>query len=142
MSIFGKIIGVVAKVATTAYSIIQTALPILRALRPAIDEVDRAFDYIEDKIADGGIAADDFLDKNIDTVQAIETWAGRGEAVMQRIGGLSAKLRIYSQEQTPDTITEGEAADLGEDLLELRKLIRSWGEETDQTIAKLEAMKA
>lgn len=131
MSLFGSILSGIGRVVTTAFGIFKVAKPIIEALRPAIPEVDRALDQIEDVVAAGGEKADDFLDNNLDTVLALEAWAGRGEAVMQRLGALAAQLRIASQEQTPDTIDPGEAAAMGEALLELRQLVRSWGEQTE-----------
>lgn len=140
MSIFTSIIGAVSKVATTAYGIIKTALPILEALRPAVDEVDEAFVYIENQIAAGGVAADDFLDRNIDAIQKLESMSARGAVLFSQLNGIAAKLRIYSQEQTPDTITEEEAIALGEAFLQIRQTIKGWSAEVDEAIVALKSV--
>lgn len=138
MSIFSSIATVVGKVAVTAYGILKSALPVLQALRPAVEEVDQVFDFIEDKIAEGGEIADDFLDRNIEAIVGLEQAANRGVAVMQKMAELAAELRISSQERTPDTITEDEAVAIGEKLLEVKALLSSWGPELDAAIAKME----
>lgn len=140
MSFFGSLVGTVAKIATTAYTIIKTALPILEALRPAVDEIEEAFGFIEEKILTGGVAADDFLDRNIDTIVALERVSLKGVDVFTTFNDLAVKLRVYSQTQTPNTITEEEAVQLGLALYELRSLIGGWGPELDTAIEKMAAM--
>ena len=140
MSFFGSLIGTVAKIATTAYSIIKTALPILEALRPAVKEIDETFAKIEAGIATGGVAADDFLDRNLATIDTLESVSAKGVQVFGKFNTLAVKLRQYSQVDTPDTITEAEALDLGKELYELRGLFASWGPELDAAIEKMAAV--
>jgi hypothetical protein len=140
MSFFGSLVGTVAKVATTAFTIIKTALPILKALRPAVDEIDKAFGFIEEKILEGGVAADDFLDRNLPAVIALERVSLKGVEVFTQFNELAVKLRVYSQEETPDTITDEEAIQLGLDLYNLRSLLNGWGPELDKAIEKMADM--
>jgi hypothetical protein len=140
MSFFGSLIGTVSKIATTAYAIIKTALPILQALRPAVDEVDEAFKYVEAKIAGGGVAADDFLDRNIEAIKAIEHATGKGVVVMGQLNALAEKLYLFSQIETPDEITPEEAEELGKDMLELRSALNGWKPTIDDAVTKMTAM--
>jgi len=137
---FGAIVGAVSKVANVAKGILGAALPILKALRPAVDEVDVAFDYIETKIEQGGDAADDFLDKNIGAIVAVEEVSHRIESTGRQLGVICSKLRVYSQEQTPDTITEEEALDLGRAFMEFKTIITGLGPDVDTAIAQLESI--
>ena len=141
MSFFGSLVGTIAKIATTAYTIMKTALPILEALRPAVKEIDETFALIEKGIAKGGVAADDFLDRNLDSILVLESVSQKGIEVFSQFAELSYKLRHYSQTATPDTITEAEALDLGKELYDLRVLFQSWGPELDVAIKKLSDMK-
>ena len=138
---FGAIIGTIGKVANVAKGILVTALPFLKALRGSVAEVDVAFSYIETKIAQGGDAADDFLDNNLSAVVAVEGVSHRGEAAFRQMALICSKLRVYSQEQTPDTITEKEAMDLGQEFLRLREVFASLGPEIDVAVTELESMK-
>lgn len=131
-----KIISTVAKYATTAYSIIKTALPILEALRPAVQEVDEIFGKIEEGIAEGGVVADDFLDRNLPAIQALERVSGRGVEVFTQFNLLASKLEKFSQVETPDSITEEEAIELATDLYNLKQIFRGWGPELDSAIEK------
>ena len=140
MSFFGSLVGTVAKIATTAYTIIKTALPILQALRPAVDEIDDAFGFIEEKILEGGVAADDFLDRNLGTIIALERVSLKGVEVFSQFNELAVKLRVFSQEETPDTINDEEAVQLGLDLYNLRSLLNGWGPELDSAIEKMSSM--
>ena len=141
MTFLSSLIGTVAKIATTAYSIIKTALPILEALRPAVREVDEVFAKIEQGIASGGIVADDFLDRNLDSIDMLESVSAKGVEVFTRFNELAVKLRVFSQVETPDTITEQEALILGTDLINLRMLFSGWGPELDVAIKKLSEVK-
>lgn len=138
---FGAIIGAIGKVASVAKGILTTALPFLKALRGSVAEVDVAFNYIETKISQGGDAADDFLDKNLEAVKTVEAVSHRGEATFRQMGVICSKLRVYSQEQTPDTITEEEALDLGREFFELKSTFAKLGPELEAAITELESMK-
>ncbi len=140
MSFFGSIIGTIGKIVTTAVTIFKTAKPILEALRPAVDEIDEGFAFIEGKIAEGGVVADDFLDRNLDTILAVEHATGKGVVVMGQLNGLCAKLRLFSQEQTPDTITPEEAEELGADILAMRSALTGWKVQLDDAIEKMNAV--
>jgi hypothetical protein len=140
MSFFGSLISTIGKVVTTAVTIFKTAKPILEALRPAVDEIDEGFVFIEEQIASGGTVADDFLDRNLDTLIAVEHATGKGVVVLGQINALCAKLRLFSQDQTPDTITPEEAEELGNDILELRTVLAGWKPQLDAAIAKMNAV--
>ena len=141
MSFLGSLLSTVSKIATTAYAIVKTALPILEALRPAVREVDEVFAKIEQGISSGGIVADDFLDRNLDSIDMLESVSAKGIEVFTRFNELATKLRVFSQVETPDTITEQEALILGTDLINLRMLFSGWGPELDVAIKKLSEVK-
>lgn len=131
LGFLGKIVGGAAKVFTVGRSIITAALPILKALRPAVDEVDEAFTYIEEKIAAGGEAADDFLDANIDLIEKIHGSLGDAVVYLLQAQVVTGKLITYSQEQSPDTITDAEAIDLGRELVKFRELAPAFRASSD-----------
>ncbi len=140
-SFFGSIFGGAKKVATVTWGVLRAALPILKALRPAVDEVDKAFDWFEQKVLAGGVAADDFLDRNLATVAAVReafadlrAFADQGEVV-------TGKLIAYSQAETPDTITEEEALDLAGEFMLLKERIADFRRSNEHAIKALEAVK-
>lgn len=142
MSFFGflgDIVGVLGKVTGVVGSIIKIGRPIIEALRPAIDEVDQAMDWIEENAAAAGEGADDFLDRNQEALADLEAASSRGVVVFGLIAELAASLRIASQEQTPDTITEDEAARFIAMLGEIREAIGPWRAEMDASLATLKA---
>lgn len=135
----GNIVRVIGRVGSVAYGLLKTVIPVLESLRPAVDEIDTAFEFIEDKIAKGGIEADDFLDRNLGAIVAVENLSGKGIAVFQQMNTVAVQLRLASQEQTPDTITPEEAQQIGEAFLEFRTLFKSWGVEMDNAVPLLKA---
>jgi len=139
MNFFSGIVNTVTKVVTGVYGIIKIALPILKSMRPASNEVDEAFKYVEQKIASGGIAADDFLDRNLETIQAINTAAGHGIAYLRQLHIVTDKLIRYSQLETPDTLTPAEVEDLGREIVKFRELSAVQGEIVERAIALSEA---
>lgn len=138
---FGAIFSGIGKIANIAFGVIKTALPILRSLRPAVDEVDQAFEYIEQGIEKGGVVADDFIDRNMETIEILEHVSAKGQTVFGQINELAADLRIASQVNTPDTITPEEAEAIGRKIVALRSLLHGWGPELDEAVAKMAAVK-
>jgi hypothetical protein len=107
-SIFGTAFGVVK----TAVNIGKQLLPFVSAARSVVPQVDQYLDQLEEKITEGGEAADDFLDRNLPTLQAMEGFYAELEAV-GRTGREYVSYAIHaSQSETPDTIDVGEAQEL------------------------------
>lgn len=141
-SFLGSIVGTVGKVIGVAASVFKVARPILEAIRPAIDEVDVALDWVEQNAAKVGAGADDFLDRNAQTIADLEAVSGRGVVVFGKLNELAVALRVASQEQTPDTITEDEAKRLVSLVGEIRDAIRGWRPELDAAIKSIKAAEA
>lgn len=107
-SIFGTAFGVVK----TAVGIGKQLLPFIRGAREMIPQVDVYLDQLEEKVAEGGEAADDFLDRNLPTLQAMEGFYGELEAV-GRTGRAYVAYAIHaSQVETPDSLDPAEAQEL------------------------------
>lgn len=70
-NILGKVVGVVK----TVIGIGASVLPFVRAAREVSPEVDRILDTLEAKIEDGGEELDDFLDRNLATLEAMRGFA-------------------------------------------------------------------
>ena len=78
MSIFkvlGNILGKVVGVIKTVVGIGASVLPFVRAAREVSPEVDRILDTLEAKIQDGGEELDDFLDRNLPTLESMAAFA-------------------------------------------------------------------
>ena len=141
-SVIGSVGGVIGKVIGVAGTVIAVAKPIVYALKDAIPEVGKALGFIQDKLEAGQVEADDFLDRNLPVINALEAVSARGVDVMDRLHTISVKLRVYSQEQTPDRITEDEAADLIQEFKALVALLNPWHEDLTAAadlMAKMEA---
>lgn len=135
----GNIIGALGKVIGVAMSIIKVARPIIEALRPAVDEIDTAMDWLEENGAKVGEEGDDFLDRNLQTIVDLEVVSARGVVVFGKINELAAAMRVASQEQTPDTITEDEAAVFVGLIGEIKESLGPWGDEMDTAIKSMKA---
>jgi len=137
MSIFGFLGGIFAKI----LSIGQVILPIIEAFRAASPDVDRVLDKVDHIIEEGGEAADDFFDRNLDTIYGMREFyrdmqiaGATGEAF------IDAAIRA-SQVDTPDAITPEEAQLVGAKLLTHKDAIRGFFSKQDELAAGLKAMK-
>jgi len=135
----GNIVGVIGKVIGVAGSIIKVARPIIEALRPAVKEIDTAMDWLEENAAKVGEGSDDFLDRNIQTIIDLEVVSACGVVVFGGINQLAASMRIASQEQTPDTITEEEAAKFIEIIGTIKESLAQWPAELDAALGSMKA---
>lgn len=142
LGVLGSIAGAIGKVVGVAASVFKIARPILEALRPAVDEVDLALDWLEGNAAKVGEGADDFLDRNLTTITDLEAVSGRGVVVFGKLHELAVALRVASQEQTPETITEAEAARFVALIGEIREAIAGWRPEMDAALLSLKAAEA
>lgn len=142
IGILGGIFGVIGKVAGVAGSIFKIARPLLEALRPAVDEVDEAMQWLEENAAKVGEDADAFLDKNAQTLMDLELASARGAVVFGKINQLTAAMRVASQERTPDTITEQEAAEFIGLIGEIREALGPWRNELDAAVSSMKKAEA
>ncbi len=136
-SVLGSIVGALGKVVGVVGSIISVAKPILENLRPAIKEVDVAMDWLEENATMVGEEADDFLDRNLPVINDLEMVSARGVVVFGEINQLTVELRRASQEVTPDTITEEEAAAFIERFRSIKEALGLWGPEVDKALASM-----
>lgn len=140
ISFLGGIVGAVGKALGVVGSVIKVARPLVVALRPAVKEIDIAMDFLEDIATKAGTEADDFLDKNLPVINAIETVSARGVVFFGELNAIAVNLRKFSQEQTPNKITEGEAKILIGQFARLKDLGAAWGPELDDALAKMDAV--
>ena len=130
VSVFGKVIGV-------AGSVFKVARPLLEALRPAIGEVEVAMSWLEENAVKVGKGGDDFLDRNLQTILDLEMVSARGQVVFGKLNEIAVALRVASQEVTPDTIDEAEAARLIALFGEFKDILAAWGPELDTALASM-----
>ena len=135
----GQIVGVLGKVVGVAGAVLKIAKPIVYALRDAVPEVGRALGFIETALEAGAAEADDIIDRNMPSILALEKVSGRGVVVMQQLNLLAVDLRKFSQEQSPDTITEEEAAVLIARLKIVVEQVAEWGPELNDAALLIEA---
>lgn len=138
-SIFGKAYGVVK----VAVNIGKQLLPFVRAAREVVPQVDQYLDQLEAKIADGGEEADDFLDRNLPTLQAMEGFYAELEAVGRTGKAYVAYAIQASQTDTPDSLDPEEAQQLALLLNAHRVAVKDLATKVEESDleAKLEAMK-
>ena len=133
----GNIVGIIGKVIGVAASIIRIARPIIEAMRPAVEEIDQAMDWLEENATAVGEGGDDFLDRNIQTIEDLEAVSARGVVVFGKINELSIAMRVASQEKTPDTITEEEAGEFIRLIGEIKDSLGEWKGELDVSLASM-----
>lgn len=131
MGIFGSIISVigtaakaVAYIAGKVYSVGKILLPIISAFRQASPQVDAIVDKLEDVLEMGESQADDFLDQNVDLLYDMEAFGGDLQAAGAALKDVAETAMLFSQEETPDTITPAEAAILGAKIKTLGEALR------------------
>lgn len=140
LSVLGTIASVAGRVFAIGRTVLKIGMPILEAMRPAINEVDEAMDYVEGKIAAGGVEADDFLDRNIDALRKLEDGFGAGEAYLAHARKITTRLIMASQDVTPDTIDPQEAAELAAMIAEFRGLSAETAARMDVALAAMRAV--
>lgn len=137
MSIFGFLGGIFAKI----LSIGQVLLPIIEAFRAASPDVDKVLDKVDHIIEEGGEAADDFFDRNLDTIYGMREFY-RDMQIAGATGEAFIDSAIQaSQVDTPDSITPEEAQLVGAKLLTHKDAIRGFFSNQEQLAAGLKAMK-
>lgn len=127
MSIFQKI----GKLFTKAVGAVGTVVGIGRQMAPVVavvrelsPDLDRFVDKLEAGVATGGVAFDDFLDRNVETLgdmkgffRETQAWAAAGEVMVD-------KALEVSQTTTPDIVdlAEGEALAVTIDVFRARTM--------------------
>ncbi|HAM58836.1 MAG TPA: hypothetical protein DC063_10065 [Arenimonas sp.] len=118
------IIGKIGDILKSVLRIGNIVVPVLRALRPVVHEIDVAFEEIDEQIANGGVEADDFFDRNIGTIyQMREFFADLSEFTKEGMYACD-KIVQYSQVDTPDTIAPEEATELARAIDRMRQRIQ------------------
>lgn len=116
MSVFkflGKVLGTVAGAVKSVLSIGASVLPFIRAAREVSPEVDKVLDTIEAKIEDGGEELDDFLDRNLATLEAMRGFAIEVQAWGASLQVLSETgIEVSQGAASPDVVDPGEVARL------------------------------
>jgi len=138
-SIFGTAFGAVK----VALSIGKQLLPFVRAAREVSPQVDGYLDQIEEKLAEGGEAADDFLDRNLPTLEAMEGFYTELETFARTGRSYTSYAILASQSETPDTIDPAEAQELALRVNAHRVALKDLVTKIDETDleAKLDGMK-
>lgn len=136
MSVFSVLKGI----AGTALKVGRIALPIIRALRASSEEVDQVCDQVEDVIDGAGEAADDFFDRNMSKINALEEFAVEGQEALAELEGLCGDIRRASQVETPDMITPEEGKRIAARLPILKdrfKALVTKAAETEDLVTKM-----
>jgi cell division septum initiation protein DivIVA len=107
-SIFAKAFGVVK----VAVGIGVKLLPFVKAAREMSPEVDAFLDNVEQRVQEGGEEADDFLDRNQPTLQAMQGFYAELAVVARTGEAWVAYALLVSQTETPDSVDPGEAKEL------------------------------
>lgn len=124
----------------TVYKIAAIALPIIKALRQSSTEVDAVCDRIDAAVLKGEVAADDFFDRNLDTLRSIKEIAADSVALFHELGALCDDAITFSQVDTPDQITPAEAQKLAQRLDTIRvlaKRVATKGEPLEKALAEM-----
>lgn len=110
----GKLLSKVPGAVRAVAGVVAEAVPVVRVLREFSPGVDRVCDLLEAEAEQGGVAVDDFLDRNVGTLQdmkgffaEVKAWAIAGEAMCDK--GIEV-----SQVTTPEIVDPGEALALGQ----------------------------
>ena len=143
LSSIGAILGKAVGVVKVALSIGAKLLPFVRAAREVSPEVDRLLDDIEGRIAQGGAEADDFLDRNLATIEAMNGFYTELEQVARTGKAWTEKALLVSQTETPDTVDPSEAQDLALAINDHRVALQDLVTKTEESDleAKLLALK-
>ena len=136
-SIFGALAGILKKV----WDVGKVLLPIVEAFRAASPEVDEVLDKVDHIIDEGGEIADDFFDRNLETIEGmLEFYRDMQKAGATGEAFIAAVIHA-SQVETPDDITPEEVQLLSAKLWTHKDAIRGFFEKQDQLAAGLKAMK-
>ena len=114
-SVLGSVLGKVVGVVKTVIGIGASVLPFVRAAREVSPEVDRILDTLEAKIADGGVELDDFLDRNLPTLDSMRAFAIEVQAWGASLQVMAETATDISQNaESPDLVTPTEANELAQ----------------------------
>lgn len=109
----GSFLGRAANVVAVAVGIGKQVAPYVRAAREVSPLVDAYVDKLEAVVSTGAVEADQFLDRNLATLQALHgffrenrEWATAGEA-------MTGHLITASQSETPNELTPAEVEEFG-----------------------------
>ncbi len=134
------IFSVLGEIAKTVLKVGQVLIPILKALRGSSHEIDDVLDRVDDVIEGGGEIADDFFDRNIGSLEDMNTFFVELEEVAKSGGALTAYCIEASRVVTPDQITPEEGKRIALMLVELKSGIVELLENSEGLEEKLEAM--
>lgn len=121
MSVF----SVIGSIAVKVWGIGKVLLPILEAFRAASPAVDDALDKVEDILEEGGEVADDFLDRNLRTLEDMREFFQDMQAAGVAGQAFMEQAITYSQVESPDQLTPAEAQTLAVMLPHLKDTLRA-----------------
>lgn len=124
--VLGKVTSAIGRVAGVASVVLKIAKPLLESIAPSVPEVEKALDKIEAVVVKAGEEADDFFDRNLPVLMAVEEAAGRGEVAMRQLRELAVYCREASQVVTPDTIDAAERAEILACIKALVENVQAW----------------
>ena len=127
-------------IARTAWKLGTILLPILRALREVSPDVDRVMDTIDEVMVEGGDVADDFFDRNLETIQSMKGFGNGLADLGVEISALCDRIILASQVDSPETITLPEAQVIGERVLRVKDKIAALVSGTVELEKALEKM--
>ena len=118
MSVFsflGKVLGTVTGAVKSVLKIGASVLPFVRAAREVSPEVDKVLDTLEAKIEAGGEELDDFLDRNLPTLEAMRGFAIEVQAWGAALQVLSETgIDVSQNPVSPNIVDPAEAKRLAE----------------------------
>lgn len=138
-SVFRTVVKTVGNVATVVVNVGRQLLPFIGAARQAIPAVDEAVTKVEDVIAQGGAEADQFLDRNIDTIRDLDGFFVELQEVGVRGQAVTGYAIQASQVDSPTTVTPEEAEELARRIWALKESLAAIASKNDLE-AKLAAL--
>jgi len=136
MSILGFLGGIFSKV----WQIGSVLLPILDAFRKVSPDVDKLLDKIDGIIDQGGEVADDFLDRNLRTLNDMKEFYHDMQEVGVTGEAFIDEAINASQVESPDDITPEEAKAIGELTLYHKDALRKMLSKNDSLAKSIKAM--
>jgi hypothetical protein len=127
----GKIVAKAYGAVSFVVGIGKQMVPFVRAARELSPDLDRVVDRIEAQVTAGGDAADDWIDRNVEAVRALDNFFSELVVAGQAGREVTALALRFSQAETPDTITPRETETLVLAVAALRAALADLGTADD-----------